>query len=105
MFSLTVIDHVRLDSVQAARNYDVHARSAERIVRLVFTCRIAITALLAAATSTAIANLLFQEHTHQIATVATSALALIAFAVYAVFGLEARLFAHRSLAHRLWLIS
>jgi hypothetical protein len=105
MFSLTVIDHVRLDSEHAARNYTVHARAAERIVGLVLKGRIAITALLAIATSTTIANLLFPGRSYQIAAVTASALALCAFAVYEMLGLESRLFAHRSLAHRLWLVS
>jgi conflict system pore-forming effector with SLATT domain len=105
MFSLTVIDYVRLDSEHAARNYTVHARAAERIVGLVFKGRIAITALLAIATSMTIANLLLPARPYQIAAVTASALALFAFAVYEMLGLEARLFAHRSFAHRLWLVS
>jgi hypothetical protein len=105
MFSLTVVDHVRLDSEHVARNYTVHARAAERIVRLVFVWRVAIAVLLAAATSTAIANLLVGGRGIEIATAATATLALCAFAVYATVGLEARLFAHRSFAHRLWLVS
>ena len=51
MFSLTIVDHVRLDSEHIAKNYTVHARAAERIVGIVFTFRIAITALLAVASS------------------------------------------------------
>jgi hypothetical protein len=105
MFSLTVIDHVRLDSEHIARNYTVHARAAERIVTLVFTCRIAITALLAIATATTVAALIAPERGYQIAAVATTGLALLAFVMYVVLGLEARLFAHRSFAQRLWLVS
>lgn len=105
MFSLTVVDHVRLDSEHTAQNYTVHARAAERIVRLVFTCRIVIAALLAVATSATMATLFFSGRGYQIAAVVATALALFTFATYAVLGLEARLFAHRSFAHRLWLVS
>jgi len=105
MFSLTVVDHVRLDSEQAARNYTVHARAAERIARLGFTSRVAITALLAISTSAAVMNLVSPGRASQVVVVIASAIALLAFAVYGILGLEARLFSHRSFAHRLWLVS
>ena len=105
MFLLNVVDHVRLDSEQIAQNYTVHARAAERIVGVVFACRIVIAALLALATCTTMATLLFSGRAYQIAAVAATALALLAFTAYAVLGPEARLFAHRSFAHRLWLVS
>jgi hypothetical protein len=105
MFSLTVIDHVRLDSEHIARNYTVHARAAERIVGLVFACRITITVLLAVATASTIATLVDPSRAYQIAAVAATAAALLAFVLYTVLGLEGRLFAHRSFAQRLWLMS
>jgi hypothetical protein len=105
MFSLTVVDHVRLDSEHVAQNYTVHARAAERIVRTVFAVRLLIAALLVAATATAIASVLVGGRGTQIATALLAAVALCAFAVSAGVGLEARLFAHRSFAHRLWLMS
>jgi hypothetical protein len=105
MFLLNVVDHVRLDSEHIAQNYTVHARAAERIVRVVFACRIVIAALLAVATSTTVASLVLSGRGYQIAAVVATALALFAFAVYAVLGPEARLFAHRSFAHRLWIVS
>lgn len=105
MFSLTVVDHVRLDSDHITQNYTVHARAAERIVGIVFACRIVITALLAIATATTIAALLVSGRGYQITAVVSAALALFAFTVYVVLGLEGRLFAHRSFAHRLWLVS
>jgi hypothetical protein len=105
MFSLTVVDHVRLDSEHIAQNYTVHARAAERIVGLVRTCRIVITALLAIATAATIATLFLPGRGYQIAAVVATALALFNFSMYAVLGLEGRLFAHRAFAHRLWLVS
>lgn len=105
MFSLTVIDHVRLDSEHIDKNYTIHARSAERIVGVVFTCRIVITALLAIATVATIASLLIEGRAYQVAAVIATLLALVAFATYAVLGLEARLHAHRAFIHRLWIVS
>jgi len=105
MFSLTVIDHVRLDSEHIAQNYTVHARAAERLVGLVSTFRISIAILLAAATCSALGNVLFPGRNSQIVAVAAVTLAFVAFSVYVVLGLEARLYAHRSFAHRLWLVS
>jgi hypothetical protein len=50
-------------------------------------------------------TLLSPGRASQIVVVVASTLGLLAFAVYGIFGLEARLFAHRSFAHRLWLVS
>jgi hypothetical protein len=105
MFSLTIVDHVRLDSEHIDKNYTVHARSAERSAGAVFACRIVIVALLAVATSVTIASLLLPGRNYQVAAVVATTLALIAFATYAVLGLEARLYARRAFVHRLWIIS
>lgn len=105
MFALTVVDHVRLDSEHVERNYTVHARAAERGTKGVIASRIVITALLAAATLAAIGTLLLSGRGYQIAAVVTTAVALLGFAAYAALGLEARVCAHRALAHRLWLVA
>jgi len=105
MFSLTVIDHVRLDSEHVAQNYTVHARAAERLVGLVSSFRIVIAILLAVATCTALGNILLPGRNSQIAAIAAVTVAFVSFSVYVVLALEARLYAHRSFAHRLWLVS
>lgn len=105
MFSLTIADHVRLDSDHVAKNYTVHARAAERLVGAAFAFRIAIVALLAIATATDVANLLMPSRQYQVAALVAAALALIGFAVYTVLGLEGRVTAHRVFAHRLWLVA
>ena len=51
MFSLTVLDHIRLDSEHVAQNYTIHARAADRLARLSFAVRMAMAVLLAAATA------------------------------------------------------
>jgi hypothetical protein len=105
MFSLTVIDHLRLDSEQAARNYAVHAREAERLVGIALVLRIATASSLAISLAAEITNLIVPLRAYQAAAVAASAAALIAFALYCVFGFDARIAVHRALAHRLWLVS
>ena len=103
MFALTVADQVRLDSQHVEQNYTVHARAAERIARAVFASRIVIAALLTSATLVSVAAVLAPARAYQIASVVTTSMALLAFGVYAALGLEARVCAHRALAHRLWL--
>ena len=103
MFALTVADQVRLDSQHVEQNYTVHARAAERVARAVFVSRIVIAALLTTATLVSVAAVLAPARAYQIASVVTTSMALLVFGVYAALGLEARVCAHRALAHRLWL--
>lgn len=103
MFSLTVLDHVRLDSEHVARNYTVHARAADRLASTAFALRIVMAVLLALAAAAAIGNLLYTARFYQVTAVATSGIAMAAFALYGVFGVEARVLAHRAIAHRLWI--
>ena len=105
MFSLTIVDHIRLDSDHVAQNYMVHARGAERLVTAAFAFRIVIVSLLAVALMANIANLLTAGRQYQVTAIVAAAVALIAFAIYTVLGLEARVAAHRVFAHRLWLIA
>ena len=105
MFSLTVIDHVRLDSEHVARNYTLHARAADRFASLAFAVRMVMAFSLAIATASCIAALLVPAHFYQVTAAVGSTLALVVFALYSVLGLEARVDAHRSFAHRLWLVS
>jgi hypothetical protein len=103
MFSLTVLDHVRLDSEHVARNYTVHARAADRLASTAFASRIIMAVLLAVAAAAAIGNLLYTARFYQVTAVATSGLAMAGFALYGVFGVESRVLAHRAIAHRLWI--
>lgn len=105
MFSLTVLDHVRLDSEHVARNYTVHASAADRMATFAFAARIVMMMLLASATAAAIANLLLPERYYQIAAIIATVAATLGFALYAVIGFESRVSAHRALAHRLWRVS
>jgi hypothetical protein len=104
MFSLTVLDHVRLDSEHVARNYTVHARAADRLATAAFITRVVMAVLLAVAAAASIGNLLFAARFYQVAAVASTVTTMIGFALYGVFGIESRVLAHRAFAHRLWIV-
>jgi hypothetical protein len=105
MFRLSVVDHVRLTFGHVAQNYTVHARAAERLARLAWRARIVILVLVAAAAAIAGVDAVQSGRPYQIAAAITAALALIGFTVYLASTIEARVYAHRALAHRLWLVS
>jgi conflict system pore-forming effector with SLATT domain len=105
MFSLKIVDHVRLDSERVTQNYTVHAAAAERIVRLITVFRVALVVLLAFAAAAEIGNVLFPHGLPPAAAIGAGLAALVAFAIYAALGLESRVFAHRAFAHRLWLVA
>jgi hypothetical protein len=105
MFSLTVIDHVRLDSEHVAQNYTIHAGAADRFARLAFGFRLGMAVLLAAAAAACIVDLLMPARFYQIAAAIATSAAAIGFMLYSIIGLESRVDAHRAFAHRLWLAS
>jgi conflict system pore-forming effector with SLATT domain len=104
MFSLKIVDHVRLESERLAQNYTVHAAAAERIVRAITIFRVGLVVLLTIAASAEVANVIFPRSLSPATAVGAGMLALAAFAVYGALGLEASLYAHRAFAHRLWLV-
>jgi hypothetical protein len=105
MFSLTVLDHVRLDSEHVARNYTVHAGAADRLAMWAFAAHIVLMMLMAAAIAAAVANLLLPQRYYQVAAVIATVGATIGFSLQSVLGFENRVAAHRALAHRLWLVA
>lgn len=105
MFSLTVTDLARLDFEQAGRNYTTQTRAADRLARLAFAARIVVLVLLGAALAAATTNLVFEGRPFRIATVAASALTLIAYTLVAGFQFDRRIHGHRVVAHRLWLVT
>ena len=104
MFRLSVLDHVRLNFDRVSQNYMVHAKAAERLARLTATVRIGVLALLGVATATAMLSVIDPRRSFQIATAVAAGLAFGAHAAYLAAGVEGRVNAHRSCAHRLWLV-
>jgi len=105
MFSLKIIDHIRLDSERVGQNYTAHAAAAERIVRLITIFRIGLVVLLALAASAEIANVTFPRGLSPATALAAGIAALAWFSIYGALGLESRLFAHRLFAHSLWVVA
>ena len=104
MFRLSVVDHVRLNFGHAVQNYTVHAQAAERLAGFTARARIAVFVLLGVATAATVASLLGAPRPYQIAAAVAMALAFVGHALYLALGFESRLFAHRSFAHRLWIV-
>jgi hypothetical protein len=104
MFSLNVIEHLRLNFGLVVQNYTAHARVAERLAAAALKAKMVILASSALATFAIVLSLFRPAREYQIAA---AVLAAVAFAVHVAtmaYGIEARVYSHRLLAHRLWLI-
>jgi hypothetical protein len=104
MFSLSVVEHLRLNFGLVVQNYTAHARAAERLASVAFKAKLLILALFALATGSIVLSLFRPERGYHIAA---AVIAGVAFAVYVVgmaYGIDARVHSHRLLAHRLWLM-
>ena len=104
MFSLSVVDHLRLNFGLVVQNYTAHARAAERLAAVALKAKMVILALLGLATGSIALSLFRPERGYQIAA---AIIASVAFAVHVmtlVYGVDARVYSHRLLAHRLWLM-
>jgi hypothetical protein len=105
MFRLNVVDHVRLNFDRASQNYTVHAKAAERLAAVTARIRLGVLFLIGTATIAAITTLVEPgRRPFQIAAVVAAGLAFGAHASYLAVGVEGRVHAHRSCAHRLWLV-
>ncbi|HVH29892.1 MAG TPA: SLATT domain-containing protein [Vicinamibacterales bacterium] len=104
MFSLSVVEHVRMNYSLAVQNYTTHARAAERLAALALKCRIAVLAVFATATAAIIVSLFRPGREYQIAAAVLASLALAGQIFLVAWGVESRVYAHRAFAHRLWLV-
>lgn len=105
MFSLSVVDHVRVSFGQVVQNYMVHAKAAERLTAVGWTAKIAVLALLGVATAVTAAAVLVPNRPLQITAAVCAALAFAAYALHVALDVEPRVLTHRSAANRLWLIA
>ena len=105
MFCLAVVDHIRLDFGHVAQNYTVHADAAERLAGHILKMRITILALLAMTVIASVAAIVKPTWNFDVSVAIASSLALTTFVAQTAFGLEGRVQAHRTCAHRLWLIA
>jgi hypothetical protein len=104
MFSLSVIEHLRLNFGLVVQNYTTHARAAERLVAIAFKAKVATLALLALATGAIVFSLFRTGREYQIAAAVIAGVALAAHITMVAYGVDARVNSHRLLAHRLWLV-
>jgi hypothetical protein len=101
MFQLSLVDHIRLSFGHVVNAYRGHSRVAVRLARRSSQIRIALVTL-TLATAAAALLALNGDRRVQVATVALSALAFAVYAVSSALDLEARAYAHRACAARLW---
>ena len=104
MFSLSVIEHLRLNCDLVLQNYTIHARAAERLAAAALKAKMAILGLLALATGSIVLSLFRPAREYQIAAAVTAGLAFAVQVATVSYGVEARVHSHRLLAHRLWLM-
>ena len=104
MFSVNVIDHVRLNLADVVENYGVHARAAERLASLTLKIRIGLVIIFLVAAGAASMSLFLPWRGYPIVAAVSSAAGLIGFVLVVGMGLEARVYAHRTFSHRLWIV-
>jgi hypothetical protein len=105
MFCLSVVDHIRLDFGHVAQNYTVHAEAAERLAGYILKVRITILALLAMTVTAALSAIVLPSWNFDVSVAIGASLALAGYVAQTALGLETRVQAHRTCAHRLWLIA
>jgi hypothetical protein len=104
MFSLSVIEHLRLDFGLVVQNYSVHARAAERLASLALKVKVAVLTLSGLASASIVLSLFRPARPYQIAAAVLAATAFAAHAAMIAYGIDGRIASHRHIAHRLWLM-
>jgi hypothetical protein len=104
MFSLSVVEHLRLNFGLVVQNYTAHARAADRLAAVALKAKMGILGLFALATGTMVLSLFRPAREYQIIAAVIAGIAFAGQAVTVGYGIEARILSHRLLAHRLWMI-
>lgn len=104
MFCLSVVEQLRLNFGLVVQNYTAHARAAERLAAIALKTKIATLGLFALATFSIVLSLFRPAREYQIVAAVVAGLALAFQVATVAYGLEARVYSHRLLAHRLWLM-
>lgn len=104
MFQVTLLDHIRLSFGGVIHAYRAHTEFAERLTRRMWQIRIAELLLLGGALAAAITSAIRGDVRYAIVAAVLSGIALAVFTLYVAVNLEARIYAHRWCASRLWLI-
>ena len=104
MFCLSVVEQLRLNFGLVVQNYTVHARAAERLAAIALKAKVAILALFALSTWAIVLSVFRPAREYQIAAAVIASIALAVQLLAIAYGLEARVYSHRLIAHRLWLM-
>jgi hypothetical protein len=104
MFSLSVVEHLRLNFGLVVQNYTAHARAADRLAAAALKARMVILGLFALATGTIVLSLFRPAREYQIIAAVIAGVAFVCQVATVAYGIEARVYSHRLLAHRLWLM-
>src|SRR4029450_2132710 len=99
-----VIQGVRLNFGLVVQNYTVHARAAERLAALALKAKIVILAVFALSTWAIVLSVFRPAREYQIAAAVIASIALALQLVAVAYGLEAGVYPHGLIAHRLWLM-
>lgn len=103
MFQLSLVDHIRLSFGSVATSYRSHARAAERLAARAWQSRVVLVALLGLSACASVVALT-GVRPWQIAAAVLAATALAGQTIVHSLDFEARAFAHRACAARLWLL-
>lgn len=103
MFQITLLDHLRLSFGGAIHGYKAHLALAERLNRRLWQIRIGELVLLGGAVAAALTAAYRGQMRYAVLAAVLSGAALAVFALYVAINLEARIYAHRWCASRLWL--
>jgi hypothetical protein len=103
LFQLSLVDHIRLSFGSVAASYRAHARAAERLAARAWQTRAVLVTLLGLSAGASVVALTGIRQL-QIAAAALAGAALVGQAIAHSLDFEARAFAHRACAARLWLL-
>src|SRR5882762_6580038 len=94
MFSLSVVEHLRLNFGVVVQNYTAHARAGDRLAATALKAKMAMLALLALATGSIVLSLFRPGREYQIAAGVIAGAAFAVHAMMVAYGVDARVHSH-----------
>ena len=105
MFSLSVVDHLRLSFGHAVQTYTAHARSADRLTSRARGARLVVLVLIGVAAAASVVALVVPARVPLVTAAIAAAVAFGAHAIVVAIDWDGRASAHRICAGRLWLVT
>ncbi len=103
MFQLSLVDHIRLSFGSIVSAYEGHKQAAARLARWSWYTKLAILAVLGAAAGMSAASVA-RGGGYTVAAAALSVLGFAGCAAFVAIDPETRVYGHRAIAARLWLM-